>query len=143
MMRIEDRYDSLIRYYAEINNFAPWLVLKAQIKAESGFNPMARSFAGATGLAQFMPTTFMEWSARLLIASPNPYNPEHSIACQAAYMRWLLDQFAGNLDRALGAYNFGVGNEQLHKPWPLETVKYLARIKTYFREYAPGEPVWI
>lgn len=143
MMPAENRYDSLIQFYAERNDFKPWLVLKAQIKAESSFNPMARSMAGACGLAQFMPGTFAEWSSKLLIASPNPYNPEHSIQCQAAYMRWLLDQFAGNMDRTIGAYNFGIGNEMLHKPWPLETVKYLARIKGYFREYAPADPLWV
>ena len=134
MMPAENRYDSLIRFYAERHDMS-WLLLKAQIKAESAFNPMARSSAGALGLAQFMPATFAEWATNLLIASPNPYNPEHSIQCQAAYMRWLLDQFAGNRERAIGAYNFGVGNEHKRKPWPQETVMYLARVKTYLREY--------
>ena len=134
-MKFQDRYDSLFEVYGERNDIAPSL-LKAQVRAESDFNPMARSQAGASGLAQFMPSTFAEWSANLRIASPNIYNAEQSIQCQAAYMRWLLDQFAGNLDRALGAYNFGVGNERMHKPWPVETINYVARIKGYLAEYA-------
>jgi soluble lytic murein transglycosylase-like protein len=138
MMPAEDRYDSLIRYYADKHEVSPWQLLKAQIKAESAFNPMARSSAGAMGLTQFMAPTFNEWVSRLNIVNPNPYNPEHSIHCQAAYMRWLLDQFAGNLDRAIGAYNFGVGNEHRQKPWPDETINYLARIKVYLAEYLPS-----
>lgn len=135
MMKFQDRYNSLFEVYGERNDIAPSL-LKAQVRAESNFNPDAVSFAGASGLAQFMSKTFLEWSAKLMIHNANPFNPEHSIQCQAAYMRWLLDQFAGNLDRALGAYNFGVGNERMHKPWPVETINYVARIKGYLAEYA-------
>lgn len=134
-MRRDDRYDSLFQWYAAENDIAPWQLLKAQANAESSFDPMARSVAGAMGLSQFMPPTFNEWSLKLRIPAPNPYNPEHSIWCQAAYMRWLLDQFAGNLDRALGAYNFGVGNEHRQKPWPAETINYVEKIKKYLAEY--------
>ena len=133
-MKRDDRYDSLFHWYAEQNDM-DWLILKSQVKAESNFDPMARSLAGAMGLAQFMQPTFMEWSNRLLIHSASPYNPEHAIQCQSAYMRWLLDQFAGNMDRALGAYNFGVGREQRRTQWPQETVNYVARIKIYYSEY--------
>ena len=134
-MKREDRYDSLFEFYAGQNDL-DWLLLKAQARAESNFDPMARSAAGAIGVAQFMMPTFLEWTTKLLIHSPNPYNPEHSIACQAAYMRWLLDQFGGNLDRAVGAYNFGVGNEHNRKPWPLETRNYVKRVNAYLAEYS-------
>lgn len=134
-MKPEDRYDSLFAFYASEHDIPDWKLLKAQVKQESEFDPMARSGAGACGLAQFVAATFLEWSNRLGISSPNPYNPEHSIACQAAYMRWLMDQFPGELDRVLGAYNFGVGNEHQHKPWPQETIHYVAQIKKYHAEY--------
>lgn len=134
-MKREDRYDSLFMWFAQENDIKPWYLLKAQAKAESSFDPNARSVVGAMGLAQFMPATFNEWALKLRIPVPNPYNPEHSIWCQAAYMRWLLDQFAGNLDRALGAYNFGVGNEHRQKPWPQETINYVEKIKKYQAEY--------
>ena len=112
-----------------------WLLLKSQVKAESNFDPLAMSPVGASGLAQFMPKTFNEWVAKLNIHSPSPFNPEQSIQCQAAYMRWLMDQFPGELDRAIAAYNFGVGNEQRRKPWPLETVNYVKRVNRYLAEY--------
>lgn len=134
-MTAEDRYDSLIQWYAAENSITPWQLLKAQIKAESSFDPMAHSGAGAMGLAQFMTATFNEWALKERIQNANPYNPEHSIQCQAAYMRWLLDQFAGNLDRALGAYDFGVGHEQRHDPWPQETIDYVKKINVFLGEY--------
>src|SRR5678816_2841384 len=133
--KAEDHFDSLFQYYAYQYNIPDWNLLKAIVKQESQFDPMARSSAGATGLAQFMAPTFSEWSLRLGVKSANPYNPECSIQCEAGYMRWLLDNFQNNLDRALGAYNFGVGNEMLHKPWPIETINYVAHVKRYFDEY--------
>ena len=134
-MKPEDRYDSLFQFYAQEHDIVPWQLLKAQVKAESSFDPMARSTVGAIGLAQFMSGTFSEWSTRLHIANPNPYNPEHSVNCQAGYMRWLLDNFQNNVDRALGAYNFGVGNEMQNRPWPIETQNYVKRIKDYLADY--------
>jgi len=133
-MKRSDRYDSLFHYYAEQND-VPWLLLKSQVKAESNFDPLAMSPVGASGLAQFMPKTFNEWVTKLNIHSPNPFNPEHSIQCQAAYMRWLMDQFPGELDRAIASYNFGVGNEHNHRPWPVETVNYVKRVNRYLAEY--------
>jgi len=132
--KAEDRFDSLFIYYGYIHDL-PWLLLKAVVKQESQFNPMARSSAGAIGLAQFMYPTFNEWSIKLGIQSPNPYDPEDSIQCEAGYLRWLLDNFQNNLDRALGAYNFGPGNEMMRKPWPKETINYVAHVKRYFDEY--------
>ena len=133
-MNSTDRYNSLFQFYGEKYG-VDWVLLKSQVRAESDFDPMARSQVGAMGLSQFMQPTFTEWANKLYIHSPNPFNPEHAIQCQAAYMRWLLDQFAGNLDRALGAYNFGVGHEQRHDPWPRETVSYVKRINFYYAEY--------
>lgn len=51
-MEAQDRYDSLIKYYAEIYN-VDWQLIKAQIKAESNFVPDAKSWCNAKGLSQF------------------------------------------------------------------------------------------
>ena|SRR3990167_2690819 len=134
-MRPEDRYDSLFQFYAEKSG-GDWLLLKAQVKVESDFFPYAKSPAGARGLAQFMHSTFSEWAAKLGLKSPDIYNPEHSIQCQAAYMAWLIGQFANSppvilsgakdldsspsaqndnrpsppvIQAALAAYNWGIG----------------------------------
>ena len=75
-------------------------LLAAQIHAESGFNPFARSPAGAQGISQFMPATAKAFGLR------DPFDPEQAIDAQAHMMRDLLRQF-GSVPLALAAYNAG------------------------------------
>jgi len=72
-----------------------------QIYAESGFQPYARSWAGAIGIAQFMPGT----AASLGI---NPYNPVQSLSGAARLMASYYHQY-GSYAMALAAYNAGPG----------------------------------
>ena len=145
-MRSTDKYDSLFWWFGEQYNIS-WKLLKAQVRAESNFDPNACSMVDACGLAQFMVPTFAEWSAKLKIKNPDIFNPEHSIWCQAAYMRWLLDRFNQDMDLALASYNWGIGNVrkvkgktdmQLGKDWreliPQETREYLRKIKVFREE---------
>src|SRR4051812_45364504 len=76
-------------------------LLGAQIQQESGFNPNARSPAGALGIAQFMPATARGFGI-------DPLNPHQSISAQAKYDSNLFKQF-GNWNLALAAYNAGAG----------------------------------
>ena len=133
-MSENDRYDTLFQWYAKLYSIEPWQLLKAQVKKESSFQPWVLAEDGGMGLAQFMPATFAEWAVKLKIRNPNAYNPEHSIQCQAAYMRWLLDQFP-ELDKALAAYNFGIGKVRAGTPWPILTRVYVNQIKNYLKEY--------
>jgi soluble lytic murein transglycosylase-like protein len=77
-------------------------LLAAQLYVESGFNPLARSPAGAEGIAQFMPGT----AAALGLA--NPFDAPAAIDAQAHLMRDLLRRFA-SVPLALAAYNAGSG----------------------------------
>jgi len=98
-------------------------LLAAQIHAESGFNPFARSSAGAQGIAQFMPGTAASYGLR------NPFDPAAAIDAQAHLMRDLLRQFA-SVPLALAAYNAGPAPVQrcgCIPPYP-ETRGYVARI---------------
>ncbi|HEV2770079.1 MAG TPA: transglycosylase SLT domain-containing protein [Solirubrobacteraceae bacterium] len=98
-------------------------LLSAQIHAESGFNPFARSPAGARGIAQFMPGTAASYGLR------NPFDPAAAIDAQAHLMRDLLRQFA-SVPLALAAYNAGPAPVQrcgCIPPYP-ETRGYVARI---------------
>lgn len=72
-----------------------------QINQESGFQPYARSWVGAIGIAQFMPGT----AAGLGI---NPYNPVQSLSGAARLMASYYHQY-GNYAMALAAYNAGPG----------------------------------
>jgi soluble lytic murein transglycosylase-like protein len=98
-------------------------LLAAQLYAESGFNPFARSPAGAQGIAQFMPGTARGYGLS------NPFDPVAAIDAQAHLMRDLLRRFA-SVPLALAAYNAGegaVGGCMCIPPYP-ETRAYVARI---------------
>ena len=75
-------------------------LLAAQLYRESGFNPFARSSAGAQGIAQFMPGT------AAALGLQDPFDAESAIDAQAHLMRDLLRQF-GSVPLALAAYNAG------------------------------------
>ena len=77
-------------------------LLAAQIYAESGFNPFARSPAGALGIAQFMPGTAAAYGLR------DPFDPAQAIDAQAHLMHDMLARF-GSVPLALAAYNAGPG----------------------------------
>jgi soluble lytic murein transglycosylase-like protein len=75
-------------------------LLAAQLYAESGFNPFARSPAGALGIAQFMPGTARSYGLG------NPFDAASAIDAQAHLMHDLLREFAA-VPLALAAYNAG------------------------------------
>ena len=78
-------------------------LLRGLVRQESGFDPRARSAAGAMGLTQLMPAT----AASLGVT--DPYDPAQSLDGGAAYLRSMLDRFGGDPAKALAAYNAGPG----------------------------------
>ncbi len=109
-------------------------VLYGLIQQESGFNPSARSGAGALGLTQLMPST----AASLGVAEP--LDPAQSIEGGARYLSQLLHQFAGNTADALAAYNAGPGAVQQYggvPPYP-ETQQYVTNVLGYAASYQGG-----
>jgi hypothetical protein len=98
-------------------------LLAAQLFQESGFNPFARSVAGALGIAQFMPGTARAYGLR------DPFDATSAIDAQAHHMRDLLRAF-GSVPLALAAYNTGPGRVRACgcvPPIP-ETQSYVADI---------------
>jgi len=87
---------------AATNGIDPAL-LKGLVSQESGFDPSARSGAGALGLTQLMPGT----AASLGVS--NPLDPAQSLQGGAKYLRQQLDRFGGDERLALAAYNAGPG----------------------------------
>ena len=108
----------------------PMRLFLRQIAQESGFNPQAKSPAGAVGIAQIRPETAKGWGV-------NPQDPEASLYAAAKAMAgyWRTYQAQGHdkltaYKLALAAYNAGCGAVAEHKrvpPYP-ETQHYVRRI---------------
>ena len=111
-----DRYDATFRKYSKryFGVGYDWRVFKAQAMAESEMNPAARSWVGARGLMQLMPSTFKE------IQSHSPAfgsidDPEWNIAAgimhdRGLWRRWERDSI--DVDRRefmFASYNAGEG----------------------------------
>jgi soluble lytic murein transglycosylase-like protein len=94
------------------------------VSQESGFNPNARSGAGAAGLTQLMPGT----AAGLGVT--NPLDPAQSLQGGAKYLREQLDRFGGDEKLALAAYNAGPGAVQKYGGVPpyAETQNYVTSV---------------
>ncbi len=124
------RYHSHIDYYGKRYNIDPNLI-KAIIRAESGFDRYAVSEKGAKGLMQLMPATAREMRVS------DPFNPEQNIAGGVRYLRKLLHMFNGDLVLSLAAYN--AGPNQVKRaggvPGISETKRYIKRVLSYYERY--------
>jgi hypothetical protein len=123
-----DDIDTIINHAADRFSVDPDLI-RGVIKAESNFNIHSTSPKGAMGLMQLMPATAKD------LGVGNPYDPYENVMGGTRYLKGLLDRYDGDVDRALAAYNWGMGNVEKH-PYrlPRETRTYIARIKQYFFE---------
>ena len=112
-------------------------LLYAVMKAESSFNPIVVSKAGAVGLMQLVPETAMRHGVR------NLYDTNENVAGGARHLRYLLDRFHGNTRLALAAYNAGEGKVDRYKQIPpyRETRHYVQKVLTYYREYRKEVPI--
>ncbi len=99
-------------------------IVRAIIHAESSFNPMALSHAGAQGLMQLMPPTARRFGVT------DSYNASQNIRGGVKYLAWLLKRFNGNLSLAAAGYNAGEGAVDRHGGVPpyQETQRYVARV---------------
>lgn len=107
-LRFPIHHADIIQREARKNGIDPaWVA--AEIRAESTFNPRARSPADARGLMQVLPSTGAAVARRLGLpwSGPNSlYDPETSIVLGTAYLREKEDMY-GNPYIAIAAYNAG------------------------------------
>lgn len=113
------------------------LLLAALVETESSFRPTVVSPAGAVGLTQVLPST-----ARWIGAGGNLKNPDSNLEAGARYLSRMLDQFDGDLEMALAAYNAGPNAVRRHGGVPpyTETQNYVDRVLTIYVDHHRG--VW-
>lgn len=147
------RYEDEITASAATHGVDPYLVA-AVIRSESSWDPEASSHQGARGLMQLMPETAQDMVAKGLVdgkrySYENLEDPTVNIEYGCAYLSYLLTYFNGATDRAIAAYNAGMGNvdgwakqdKLLHNAITFpETQAYLVRVnmaKARYQELYP------
>ena len=123
----QEDIDAAIEQAATRHNVDPSLV-RSVVKVESDFNPNAVSRKGAMGLMQLMPST-----ARSLNVS-NPFDPVQNVDAGVRHLRTLLDNYRGNVQLTLAAYNAGAGavSRSAGVPRFKETQNYVRRITNLY-----------
>lgn len=129
-----DYQDQIIKYSKEFN-VDPTL-MAGVIYSESHFNKDAVSRAGARGLMQIMPPTGASIASRIGDNSYTPdklFDPDTNIRYGAWYLRYLLDNYSGNVNASLAGYNGGgaVGDRYIisrEAGIPLETQGYIRSV---------------
>lgn len=152
------RYEDEITASAATHGVDPYLVA-AVIRSESSWDPEASSHQGARGLMQLMPETAQDMVAKGLVdgkrySYENLEDPAINIEYGCAYLSYLLTYFNGATDRAIAAYNAGMGNvdgwakqdKLLHNAITFpETQAYLVRVnmaKARYQELYPQAFRW-
>lgn len=111
-------------------------LVHALIFAESSYDPAAVSPAGATGLMQLMPETARRYGVNDLL------DPEQNVRAGVRHLKDLLEQFDGDVELAIAAYNAGAnaviraGNRV--PPYP-ETRRYVPRVLGHYRRLRLAE----
>jgi soluble lytic murein transglycosylase-like protein len=127
-----NQYDSLISELSKKYQ-VDFALIKAMIRAESGFNPSAVSRKGAKGLMQLMPDTALRMNVS------NIFNPRENIEGGVRYFKYLLSLFNNDLRLSLAAYNAGenvVGELRSIPPYR-ETMDYVKKVMSYYQSYKP------
>src|SRR5262245_22827700 len=123
-------FDQLIRESCQRYR-VEFALVKAVIKAESAFDPLALSRAGAHGLMQLTPDT------AALHGVTDIHDPRDNIDGGVRHLRLLLDRFRENLTLTLAAYNAGPEAVVRYNGVPPyeETQEYVQRVLQYRESY--------
>ncbi|MCP5502018.1 MAG: lytic transglycosylase domain-containing protein [Leptospiraceae bacterium] len=109
-------------------------LIKAIVRAESNFNPNAKSHVGARGLMQLMPATAKRLKVKDILS------PRDNVRGGTKFMKYLIGKF-GNLDLAVAAYNAGPAVVKRYRGIPpyKETINYVKKVRKYYKEFKKEE----
>jgi len=118
-----EEIDQSIVMAAARHNVDPNLV-RAVVKVESNFNSNAVSRTGAMGLMQLMPKTARELKVK------NPFDPQQNVDAGVRHLKYLLENYNGDVNLTLAAYNAGEGavRRSAGIPHYSETQDYVRKI---------------
>lgn len=136
-LNVPESMDDIFKEAAERYQ-VPVNLLMAVGKAESGFDSNAVSPVGAQGVMQLMPAT------AAALGVEDPFDARSNIMGGAKYIAEKLNQYDGDIELALAAYNAGSGNVEKYGGVPpfAETQNYIRKIKEYMgTELTTGKTV--
>jgi soluble lytic murein transglycosylase-like protein len=124
------RYDEWIRSAGTLYQIPEQLV-RAIIRCESDYDPRAVSVAGARGLMQLMPETAERMQVRDID------DPRENIFGGTRLLRILANEFNGDLELTVAAYNAGDGAVIRFGGIPPfeQTQDYVVNVTRYYRRY--------
>jgi soluble lytic murein transglycosylase-like protein len=122
-----EEIDAAIVMAAARHNVDPNLV-RAVIKVESNYNSNAISRRGAMGLMQLMPSTARQLKVK------NPFDPQQNVDAGVRHLKQLLQNYDGDVNLSLAAYNAGSGavTRSMGVPRFTETQNYVRRITNLY-----------
>jgi soluble lytic murein transglycosylase-like protein len=108
----------------------PAELVRAVIWAESAGDAGAVSRVGAIGLMQLMPRTAGDMYVQ------DPVDPAQNIMGGTRYLRWLANQFNGDMMLTLAAYNAGPDAVRKYGGVPPfdETRQYVKKVVSYYQQ---------
>lgn len=117
-------YTELARRISQEEGFDENITL-AVMKQESAGRQKAVSPKGASGLMQLMPDTAKD------LGVTDIFDPEQNIRAGVRYLKQQHTRYSGDLDKMLGAYNWGMGNVDRKglQNAPKETRDYIKNIR--------------
>jgi soluble lytic murein transglycosylase-like protein len=124
------RYGEVIRQAATLYQIPEQLV-RAIIRCESDYDPRAVSVSGARGLMQLMPDTASLMQVRDID------DPRENIFGGVRLLRILANEFNGDLELTIAAYNAGDGAVIRFGGIPpyAQTRDYVVSVTKYYRRY--------
>ncbi len=102
-------------------------LITAVARAESGFNPLAKSKKGAVGIMQLMRDTAIQYGVT------NRYDADQNLDAGVRHLKYLYKKYNKNITMVLAAYNAGEEVVKKYRGVPpyKETKNYIRKVRKF------------